>query len=200
MTRRYSSPEQVQEARVQGPMTRDILTTHDLGVEKVENMCHCLFFLLTLRNSDRGIGWAVPSWMESCYNWCAWVTSGLEGKLGSPPLLLSSRSPLWVLGSRSENSQGTCIVGVHCSKHGDRHGLKVTFVYRVWSGQHPSSVAGWEHDLSKSLERIISFISSICGHNCFQSQAALGRNGTALGRSSVGGGNGWGIISKSAGT
>lgn len=48
MTHHYSSLGQVQEAQVQGPVTGGILTTHDLGVGKVENMCHCLFFLLPL--------------------------------------------------------------------------------------------------------------------------------------------------------
>lgn len=48
---------------------------------------------------------------ETCHAWCTWVARGLEGKLGSPPLLLSSLSPSLVLEPRSGKSQGTCVLG-----------------------------------------------------------------------------------------
>lgn len=87
--------------------------------------------------------------MESCCNWCAWVTSGLEGKLGSSPLLLSSRDPFLVLGSRSENSQETRVVGVHCSNMG--------------------TDVDWRSDLSADYEVASALSQLLAGSMTFQS-------------------------------
>lgn len=101
-----------------GPCPRSlagvILTAHDSGVEKVEDLCSCLFLLAVLGTfialTEQGVDVkSVTSWPKSSYNWCTWVTVGLDGKWGSPPLLLSSLSSSLVLDSRWENSRGTCV-------------------------------------------------------------------------------------------